>query len=491
MDYRNIMVAVDNSDYSTHGVDLGIELVKTFGGALTGTHVFAAKLHDWRFRQMEGGLPQQFRFEPELEKQREIHDTLITKGLQIITDSYLDAAEGRCREAGIPLIRKSLEGKNYKVIVDDIESSQYDMVILGAIGLGVVKENLLGSVCERVVRRVNMDMMIIKNTTQRLSGGKIMVGVDGSPESFGGLQIALALSQKLGASVEIVSAYDPYFHYAAFNSIAKVLSEEAGKVFRFKQQEQLHEEIIDEGLAKIYKAHLEVSSGLAKEKGVEARTTLLAGKPYDAILRHVHKENPDLLILGKVGVHKDDGLDIGSNAENLLRLAPCHVLLTCRRFVPPVDMIAQHTVSWTKEAEARMERVPSFVKNMAKMAILRYAQDRGHTVISSSIVDEAMETLMPQAARQAMSGTPPPLRLNSGQAYPSPIEGDGKREGVKSEVAAGFSLRPDDEKILWEEDAQRELQKITDPSVREQVRLRTEKSVKIKGLRHVTREDIL
>ena len=136
MDYQNIMVAVDNSDYSTHGVDLGIELVNAFGGALTGAHVFAAKLHDWRFRQMEGGLPQQFRFEGELNKQRAIHDTLITKGLEIITDSYLDAAEGRCREAGIPLNRKSLEGKNYKVIVDDIEASQYDMVILGAIGLG-------------------------------------------------------------------------------------------------------------------------------------------------------------------------------------------------------------------------------------------------------------------------------------------------------------------------------------------------------------------
>ena len=108
-----------------------------------------------------------------------------------------------------------------------------------------------------------------------------------------------------------------------------------------------------------------------------------------------------------------------------------------------------------------MERVPSFVKNMAKMAILRYAQDRGHTVISSSIVDEAMETLMPQAAKQAMS--------------------------------AGLygRLEKAEEEILWEEDAQRELRKIADPSVREQVKLRVEKSVKIKGLRHVTREDIL
>ena len=475
MDYRNLMAAVDNSDYSTHGVELGIEIAKAFGGAITGVHVFAAKLHDWRFRQMEGGLPEQFRFEGELEKQREIHDTLITKGLNIITDSYLDAVEERCRGAEIALTRKSLEGKNYKALVEDIIQSQYDMVIIGAIGLGVVKENMLGSVCERVVRRVNSDVLVARNNTQRFRGGKIMVGVDGSPESFGALQIALSLSQKLSASVEVVSAYDPYFHYAAFNSIAKVLSEEAGKIFRFKQQEQLHEEIIDEGLAKIYRAHLEVAKGIAREIGVEVKTILLEGKPYDAILTHVRKEKPALLILGKVGVHKDDGLDIGSNTENLLRLAPCHVLLTTRKFVPPLDEVARHTISWTKEAEARMERVPSFVKNMARMAILRYAQDKGHTVISTSIVDEAMNVFMPRAAMEAMSGGG--MKSDTGTR---PMPGMG---------ATGPSV--DDEEILWEEDALKELQKIEEPSVREQIRLRTEKLVRIKGVRRVLKGDVM
>lgn len=455
MDYKNIMVAIDNSDYSTHGVDVGIEIAKAFEGSLTGVHVFAAKLHDMRFRQMEGGLPERYRFEGELEKQRDVHDSLITKGLQIITDSYLDAADGRCRNAGITMVGKSLEGKNYKMLVEDIGASRYDMVILGAIGLGVVKENILGSVCERVVRRVQDDVFVVKNTTHKLEGGRIMVGVDGSHESYGALDIALSLSQKLNATVEVVSAYDPFFHYAAFNSISKVLSEEAGKIFRFKQQEQLHEEIIDDGIAKIYKTHLEVAKGIAKDKGCDVKTTLLSGKPYDAILGHIRKEKPDLLILGMVGVHKDDGLDIGSNTENLLRLVPCHVLLTSRKIVPPVEAVAEHSVSWTKEAEARMDRVPSFVRNMARMAILRYAQDKGHTVISSSIVDEAMNVFMPQGARQSMGS------------------------------------KKDEDEILWEADALWELQKIEDPSVREQVRLRVEKRAKIMGRRHVKKEDIV
>lgn len=45
---------------------------------ITGIHAYAAKLHDRRFRQMEGGLPEGYREERELEHQREVHDELIT-----------------------------------------------------------------------------------------------------------------------------------------------------------------------------------------------------------------------------------------------------------------------------------------------------------------------------------------------------------------------------------------------------------------------------
>ena len=82
--------------------------------------------------------------------------------------------------------------------------------------------------------------------------GGIIVAIDGSPQSFGGLQVALSLGQALKKEVEAVAVYDPYLHYSVFNGIVDVLSEKASKVFRFKEQEALHEEIIDSGLAQIY-----------------------------------------------------------------------------------------------------------------------------------------------------------------------------------------------------------------------------------------------
>jgi nucleotide-binding universal stress UspA family protein len=400
--YKTIYIPVDNSDYSNMAVDLGVRLATTFGSKIVGSHVYAAKMHDKRFKQMEAGLPEEYHDEKELDRQRQIHDSLITRGLQIITDSYLDYIDKKCSEANLPLERRSLEGRNWKVLAEDINTNAYDLVIMGALGVGAVKDSVIGSNTERVVRRVrSADMLIIKHT-QPFNGGKIVVAVDGSPYSFGGLMTGLTLGKALNKPVEAISAFDPYFHYAAFHSISGVLNEEAGKVFRFKEQEKLHEEIIDSGLAKIYQSHLDISRELAQAEDTDIKTTLLDGKAFEKVIQYVRKETPWLLIVGRIGVHSDDDMDIGSNTENLLRSAPCHILISNRKHVPPIDTQAEYTIAWTEEALARMERIPVFARGVAKTAIHRYAIEKGHTIISNSVVDAAVGHILPKGAIEAM-----------------------------------------------------------------------------------------
>src|SRR5437667_6715019 len=193
--YKTIYVPVDNSDYSNMALDVGVLLAKTFGAKLIGSHVYAAKMHDKRFKQMEAGLPEEYHDENELERQRQIHDSLITRGLQIITDSYLDIIDQKTAQANIPVERKSLEGRNWKVLAEDINTNAYDLVIMGALGVGAVKDSVIGSNTERVLRRVrHSDMLIIKQT-QPMTGNRIVVAVDGSPYSFGGLMTGLALGK--------------------------------------------------------------------------------------------------------------------------------------------------------------------------------------------------------------------------------------------------------------------------------------------------------
>ena len=67
--YREIFAPVDNSQYADWAVDRAIELCRRSSGRLTSNHVYAARLHDVRFRQLETGLPARFQTSEEIKKQ--------------------------------------------------------------------------------------------------------------------------------------------------------------------------------------------------------------------------------------------------------------------------------------------------------------------------------------------------------------------------------------------------------------------------------------
>ena len=484
--YKSIYLPLDNSVHSLRGVDIAIALAKATGATLAGSHVYAAKLHDRRFRQMEGGLPEPYRKEEKLVEQRDIHDDLITRGLQVISDSYLDVFETKCEGAGLtsqspgrpgidlarsgggsgrepgtgaqPMWRSvSLEGKNWQALVKDIAASDCDLVVMGALGLGAVEASQLGSVCERVARRIDRDLLVVREPGVR-DDGAIVVALDGSPQSYGGLMTALELARVFKRPVEAVAAFDPDFHYVAFNSIAKVLSPEAASVFRFQEQERLHEEIIDSGLAKIYQGHLDVARRIADDEGVKLTTRLLSGKPFEQLLRHARETKPWLMLIGRIGVHSEAGMDLGSATENLLRLAPCNLLLSARLCTPPLDHIAETTMSWTEEAEARMTKVPEFVRAMARKAVIRQAAKEGHTVVTSDVIDSCLSKFMSGGTGSAKSGGKCPF-------------GHG---GAKTPAVAGDTP-------AWEPAALVRLERIGPPAIREHARLRIEKMARRLG----------
>lgn len=469
--YHSILLALDSSDHANAGMDIAIELAGlTKGAQITGFHAYAAKLHDARFRQMEGGLPEQFREEQELERQRDVHDDLITRGLSIITDAYLDQADKNCRQANIDFARRSLEGKNYRALTQETNSGKYDLLVMGALGLGAVEGSRLGTVCQRVTRRSDIDTLIIKQPKRSLTEGPIVVAVDGSARAYGGLLTALQLAKHWQVPVKVIAVFDPYFHYVAFNRIADVLSEEASKVFRFKEQEKLHEEIIDSGLAKIYQGHLDVAQSIAREHGIEIDPVLLDGKPHDAINKYTKGVSPSLLVIGKLGIHADDELDIGGNAENLLHDVNCAVLLSQREYQPRLDVVADVTTSWTIEAEQAMDKVPDFARNMARMAILRHAQQQGHTVITEKIVDEATSQLCPSHAKQAMA------EIVAAHDAGELKAGQGQTKGF--------------EQLDWSMDAEALLNQNKDSSVRNNLRKRAEKKARIEGSTQVEKKHL-
>ena len=46
-------------------------------------------------------------------------------------------------------------------------------------------------------------------------------------------------------------------------------------------------------------------------------------------------------------------------------------------------------VTWEPAAEARLERVPSFIRPMARRSIERYAEGKGYRTVTGAVMDEA------------------------------------------------------------------------------------------------------
>jgi len=413
----------------------------------------------------------------------------------------------------------NVEGRPATALVKELGGEKYDLLVMGGRRAGEPAEPV-GPLCERILRTSEVDTLVVKEEFATDGDGKILVCVDGSHQSYAGLKVAIELGKKFNRTVEAVGVYDPYLHYTLFNGIVNVLSAKAAAIFKFADQEKLHEEIIDTGLAKIYQAHLEVAQKVAEEDGVSLKATLLDGKAFQKILRHSERTRPWLVVMGRIGVHSDDEMDIGATTENLVRSVATNVLVTSRSYVPSVDKKAHASVQWTAEAKKKMERVPGFVKGVATTAIVRWAIERGHSVITNSVINSAMGDLLPAGAAQAMGYVAEEVaknvdNLEEGRTYICPECGyaardfrpvscsvcstDGARfEFIDREVLNSIgNLDPgsieevktfDGKSLSWAKDAKEVIRRVPSGYQRRRSKARVEKTARVRGLTTITKE---
>ncbi|MBI2194124.1 MAG: universal stress protein [Planctomycetes bacterium] len=387
MPYRNIMLCVDNSAHSNHAAQQAARLARAFDAKVTGVHVYAAGLHYRRFTDLEPTLPKEYQEPKKIEAMRDTHDSLIIEGLKLISNSYMDAA--RKAMDGVPLEVKNVDGSNYVELVRESKNG-YDLAVIGARGLGLASTNgqcpsdALGTVCERFVRRVRTEVLIVKDA--RPMRGTILVSVDGSPESYAALRKAINLAKAVGARVEAVTCFDPNFHPVVFKAIVQILSQKDKEAFNFEGQEKLHDRVIHQGLEAHYRGYLEKARMVAQAKGLEIETCLLMGRPAFEVVGRAKQTEARLIVLSRFGRHRTEESDIGSVAEAVVRLAPCNVLIVNDA---PEQEPAAPGLEWTPEALEKLERVPGFVKPMVKQAVESYAKSHGFQQVTPAVVDDA------------------------------------------------------------------------------------------------------
>ena len=257
-----------------------------------------------------------------------------------------------------------------------------------------------------------------------------------------------------------------------FHNIKDVLSAQASKVFKFEEQEELHNNIIDKGLLKLCQANLKRAEVMAQEfPDVPIKTQILVGKPFQVVMQWADEIQPSLMVLARHGAHRIDGTELGSQAENLVRLAPTNVLLVGTVGIRPEDIpwIEEDGVAsipWSPDAEVRILRVPPFAQGIARKAVEEFVLERGGDIVTNQRLDEAISKLLPTHMQLIMGiGSAEEIALAEVKAQEQMKQtkvvgkdldepGDGMVE-VKCPVTGRVSRRArvDTDPIVWTEEA--------------------------------------
>jgi nucleotide-binding universal stress UspA family protein len=139
----------------------------------------------------------------------------------------------------------------------------------------------------------------------------IVVGTDGSETAREAVRQATELASKLGATIQLVSAYEPV---------------PEGRLREERQE-------VPEDLQWMVNPREDVTSTLEeaaeelKEAGVQVDTHAREGDPADAILDVAEEKSADLIVVGNKGMTGAKRFLLGSVPNKVSHHAPCSVMI--------------------------------------------------------------------------------------------------------------------------------------------------------------------
>jgi nucleotide-binding universal stress UspA family protein len=139
----------------------------------------------------------------------------------------------------------------------------------------------------------------------------IVVGTDGSQTAGEAVRGAIELARALGASIELVSAYEPVANQR--------VREEARQAPEDLQWMVNPREDVD--------ATLREAAERVQDAGLGVNTYAREGDPADAILDVAEERDADLVIVGNKGMTGAKRFLLGSVPNKVSHHAPCSVLI--------------------------------------------------------------------------------------------------------------------------------------------------------------------
>ena len=190
-----------------------------------------------------------------------------------------------------------------------------DLAIAATHGRSGLKRWILGSVTERLIRTVPCPLMSITPMAGRpqtvpsasVQFKNILVGCDFSADSTAALESALSLAQEYQGRLHLVHVIEPVAYREVL--LSPGIMDEVRVNLNTKLSEKLKAMVPEEA------AHW-----------CEVKTTCLAGKPYEELVKYATIHAIDLIVLGVRGRSLVDSMLLGSTTDRVVRKSVCPVL---------------------------------------------------------------------------------------------------------------------------------------------------------------------
>jgi len=280
--YKKILVPVDFSEFSDQAVEFAIHLGKHYDAQITLFHV---------------GLSLDGNFFEELLKEQAGY---VETQMQL----YVDDVKSNGLSVQSTVIPGDSEAKE---ILRLISENEFDLVVMGTHGQTNLKDMLLGSVTQKVVRLSTVPVLTIRHKRRKPKPENILVPIDFSVYAKRSRDYAISLARELNTKLT--------FLYVVENKIHPYDYENMDYNNAMGLTPPLHDQAVQR-----LKEFVEYD-----EAGVNY--LVREGKPYKEIVKYAESHNSDLIVMDTMGMTGLMRLLMGSTTEAVVAFAPCPVLV--------------------------------------------------------------------------------------------------------------------------------------------------------------------
>lgn len=194
-----------------------------------------------------------------------------------------------------------------------------ELVVLGRSGGRPIRDALLGSTAERVIRQARLPVLAVQSAA-RAPYRRPLLSVDLDPTVTQVVDVMLRVLPPPRLPVDVVHAFDTPYRGLIYPSLSEDDAEELKNELRTKASREL---------SKLLATALEAAAVQA-EDAPAWKTNVRCGSPRAVVTKAMKKAESDLLVLGSRGYSGAAYMLLGTVAGDLLRAATCDVLV-----VPP------------------------------------------------------------------------------------------------------------------------------------------------------------